>query len=40
MHNLRLIKRRFPQKAGTIIGLTVILVLSALAIGVGLLLFR
>ncbi len=40
MHNLKLIQRRFPNQAGTIIGILVTLSASALAIGVGLLFFQ
>jgi hypothetical protein len=37
MHNLRFIQRRFPDQAGTIIGTLTLLSLSALAVGIGLL---
>lgn len=38
MHNLRLIRRRFPNRSGQIIGVLLLLSLSALALGVGMLL--
>jgi hypothetical protein len=35
MQNIRLIRRRFQHRAGTIIGWLTILSLSALALGIG-----
>lgn len=40
MHNVKLIRRRFPKSAGTIITILILVSLSALALGVGLLLLR
>lgn len=37
MHNLRLIRRRFPNASSTIIGVALLLAISALALGIGLL---
>lgn len=38
MHIVKLINRRFPNNSGTIIGLLSLLSISALAVGIGILL--
>jgi len=38
MHNLRLIRRRFPNSYSTIVSVLVLVMLSALVLGLGLLL--
>ena len=40
IHNIKLIQQRFPNSAGRIVGVLVLLSLSGLALGVGLLLLH